>query len=67
MAGTGRSSASTSLETTSVDVATGIGYEQTLWANCPRDIKLLAFNQLPELLDQIEKSLRHTAGAGGGG
>ena len=34
--------------------------DEKLWANCPRDIKLLAFNQLPELLDQIEKSLRHT-------
>jgi hypothetical protein len=36
-------------------------YEETLWANCPRDMKLLAFIKLPELLDdlaaQVEKVL----------
>jgi hypothetical protein len=37
------------------------GYEETLWANCPRDMKLLVFTKLPELLDalavQVEKVL----------
>jgi hypothetical protein len=28
-------------------------YEETLWANCPRDMKLLAFKHIPELLDEI--------------
>ncbi|MFI5461449.1 MAG: hypothetical protein ACHRXM_39110 [Isosphaerales bacterium] len=36
-------------------------YEETLWANCPRDVKLLSFTKLPELLDelavQVEKVL----------
>jgi predicted nucleotidyltransferase len=27
--------------------------EQTPWANCPRDMKLLAFQKLPELLDEL--------------
>jgi hypothetical protein len=35
--------------------------EETLWANCPRDMKLLVFTKLPELLDelavQVEKVL----------
>jgi hypothetical protein len=29
------------------------GREERLWANCPRDLKLLAFQKLPELLDAI--------------
>jgi hypothetical protein len=28
-------------------------YEETLWANCPRDLKLLAFDKLPALLDKL--------------
>ena len=35
-------------------------YEETLWANCPRDIKLLAYNNLIPLLDELGKSLRNT-------
>jgi hypothetical protein len=34
--------------------------ESTLWANCPRDVKLMAFQRLPDLLDEIERTLRHT-------
>ncbi len=29
------------------------GRTETLWANCPRDMKLLAFQKLPELLDAL--------------
>jgi hypothetical protein len=29
------------------------GRTETLWANCPRDLKLMAFQKLPELLDAI--------------
>lgn len=47
-------------ETTSCDGSRD-GYEETLWANCPRDMKLLTFTKLPELLDelavQVEKVL----------
>jgi len=28
-------------------------YEETLWANCPRDMKLLSFQKLPDLLDAL--------------
>jgi hypothetical protein len=34
--------------------------EQTPWANCPRDVKLLAFNCLPGLLDKLIESLEDT-------
>jgi hypothetical protein len=34
--------------------------DQTLWANCSRDVKLLAFNKLPELLDCLISSLEGT-------
>jgi hypothetical protein len=46
--------------TTSIDGSRD-QYEETLWANCPRDMKLLTFTKLPELLDelalQVEKVL----------
>jgi hypothetical protein len=35
-------------------------HKETLWANCPRDIKLIAFNALPTLLDEMVKSLEGT-------
>ncbi len=31
--------------------------EQTPWANCPRDMKLLSFQKLPELLDELAKQM----------
>lgn len=34
--------------------------KQTLWANCPRDVKLLAFNALPALLDAMIDRLEGT-------
>jgi len=34
--------------------------EKTLWANCPRDVKLLAFNCLPALLDELAERLEGT-------
>ncbi len=34
--------------------------EETLWANCPRDQKLLAFNYLPALLDELVERLETT-------
>jgi hypothetical protein len=39
-------------ETTSVD-GNRDDYEETAWANCPRDMKLLSFQKLPELLDEL--------------
>jgi hypothetical protein len=39
-------------ETTAVDGCRD-QLEQTLWANCPRDMKLLSFQKLSELLDEI--------------
>ncbi len=36
---------------------TGICYEQTPWANCPRDMKLLSFQKLPELLDELARQV----------
>jgi hypothetical protein len=35
-------------------------YKETLWANCPRDVKLMAFNALPKLLDELVKGLEAT-------
>jgi hypothetical protein len=34
--------------------------EEIPWANCSRDLKLLAFNNLPELLDALIKRLEGT-------
>jgi hypothetical protein len=34
--------------------------EETLWSNCSRDVKLLAFNYLPSLLEELERSLECT-------
>ena len=34
--------------------------EATLWANCSRETRLLAFNRLPDLLDQLIKSMEGT-------
>lgn len=34
--------------------------EETLWANCPRDVKLMSFNRLPDLLDQLVNCLEAT-------
>jgi hypothetical protein len=34
--------------------------KKTLWANCPRDIKLKAYNALPKLLDELVKQLEGT-------
>jgi hypothetical protein len=34
--------------------------KETLWANCPRDVKLMAFNGLPELLYEMVRSLEST-------
>jgi hypothetical protein len=35
-------------------------HSKTLWANCPRDIKLKAYNALPKLLDELVKQLEGT-------
>jgi hypothetical protein len=35
-------------------------HKETLWANCSRDVKLMAFNALPKLLDEMVKSLEAT-------
>lgn len=35
-------------------------HKETLWANCTRDVKLLAFNALPALLDELIKTLEGT-------
>ncbi len=35
-------------------------HSKTLWANCPRDIKLKAYAALPELLDELVKQLEGT-------
>jgi hypothetical protein len=43
-------------EITSVDGSQD-QYEATPWANCPRDMKLLAFQKLPELLDELAKQM----------
>ena len=34
--------------------------DQTLWSNCPRDLKLLAYTQLPRLLDKLIESVEGT-------
>jgi len=34
--------------------------EETLWANCSRDLKLRAFNEIPALLDELVKKLEGT-------
>jgi hypothetical protein len=33
---------------------------ETLWANCPRDVKLMAFERLPDLLDELIRTLEGT-------
>ncbi len=43
-------------ETTSVDGNRDL-LEQTPWANCPRDMKLLSFQKLPELLDELARQV----------
>ena len=43
-------------ETTSVD-GNRDQLEQTPWANCPRDMKLLSFQKLPELLDELARQV----------
>jgi hypothetical protein len=35
-------------------------HSKTLWANCPRDIKLKAYNALPKLLDALVGELKGT-------
>ncbi len=45
----------------SADYAGGPGQEQvTLWSNCSRDVKLVAFNKLPELLDKLIELMEGT-------
>ena len=34
--------------------------KKTLWANCPRDVKLLAFDALPALIDKMIESTEGT-------
>jgi hypothetical protein len=36
--------------------------EETLWANCPRDMKLLSFQKLPELLDALAAGMERLLG-----
>jgi hypothetical protein len=40
----------------SANASTTIGEEQILWPSCSREIKLRAFDKLPELLDRIIKN-----------
>ncbi len=35
-------------------------YKETPWANCRRDIKFLAYNYLPALLDELASSIERT-------
>lgn len=37
-----------------------VNVEETLWANCPRDLKLAAYNSLPALLDALIKNVEAT-------
>ena len=40
-----------------------VGHTETLWANCPRDLKLAAYLKLPNLLDdlitRVQETLEH--------